>query len=70
MNMKEFENRWKKAQGTSKTKKVRILNKARTIMYVSDHYSLYSDPRDQLVFLYNNGELIGYIKLGLIYIMD
>jgi len=67
--MKEFEEKWKKVQGTSKSKNVYILDKTRSIMFKADDYSIHSDSRAQLVFLYNNGQFIGYIDPLWIYIV-
>jgi hypothetical protein len=69
LDRKEFENRWKRAQGRSKTQHVNILDKSRSIMFIANDYSIYSDPRFQLVILYKDGEFIGYIDLDWIYIV-
>jgi len=68
--MKEFENRWKKARRRWKGKhSVNILDKTRSIMFVADDYSLYSNDRGQLILLYKDGQFIGYIDPIWIYIV-
>jgi len=55
LDMKEFENRWKKARRRWKGKhSVNILDKTRSIMFVADDYSLYSNDRGQLIVMCMN----------------
>jgi len=70
LNVKEFENRWKSVRRTSRSNYVHILDKTRSIMFIADDYFIYSDSKVQLVYLYNNGRVIGYIDPLWIYIVN
>jgi len=63
MNMKEFENRWKRMQGSSKTQTVDIVHKDGTTSFTANAYIIEPDPRVKLVYLYLDGHIIGAIKL-------
>jgi len=63
MNRKEFEERWKRMQGSSKTKTVEVLHKDGTTSFEANGYIIDPDPRVKLVYLYLDGVMIGAIQL-------
>jgi len=71
MNEEEFKKRWEKAQRLSKI--VYIYNKTKSLLFIADDYrmrnrtDIYKDVIGQIVFLFIEGEYIGYIKLNSIY---